>query len=370
MVESLTESGNEEYWVLGMGLGYHVRAILEKDSRNRVTILENDWDVLKMALTYTDWRSYFADGRMRILYEPDIFKLIGKLKEKNVKAEFFIYYPSLRCVRDAKAKELLEDYFVTTGTMREQGRALDRNFYMLQKKKLPECEKLRGVFEGKRVVIVGGGPSVDIELENIGKYREKIVLVAVGTIARKLLDNGITPDVIVITEPWEGIYQQVEGLPTKNIPLVLLATASETLLSSYEGPIYIAYQEGYEASEKIAEEKGYMLFSTGGSVSTLAIDMAIKFGAEELILVGMDMAYTGGRSHAEGIGCIIRDTSQLRCVLAVGGKMVYTSKNLDIYRKWIERRIEGAEALLVYNTSKGARIQGTIEMGMDEIFGN
>lgn len=40
--------------------------------------------------------------------------------------------------------------------------------------------------------------------------------------------------------------------------------------------------------------------------------------------------------------------------------MVYTSKNLDIYRKWIERRIEGVMDTKFYNTGEGAVIKGTV----------
>ena len=40
--------------------------------------------------------------------------------------------------------------------------------------------------------------------------------------------------------------------------------------------------------------------------------------------------------------------------------MVYTSKNLDIYRKWIERRLEGVRDTEVYNTGDGAEIKGTV----------
>ncbi len=48
------------------------------------------------------------------------------------------------------------------------------------------------------------------------------------------------------------------------------------------------------------------------------------------------------------------------------GWKIYTSKNLDIYRKWIERRIVNVTETVIYNTGNGARIQGTKKMVWEE----
>lgn len=127
----------------------------------------------------------------------------------------------------ANSGELLEDYFITASSMREQRNFLDENFYRLQSMSLPECGELRERLEGKNCLIVGGGPSVDEQLEEIRSNREKLIVIAVGTIARKLIKEEIRPDVIVITDPQEGMHRQIEGLDTKNIPLILLSTAAK-----------------------------------------------------------------------------------------------------------------------------------------------
>lgn len=105
----------------------------------------------------------------------------------------------------------------------------------------------------------------------------------------------------------------------------------------------------------------------GQRVVTLALDLAIRFGAADITLVGADMAYTGGRSHAGGLGRKIAGGMELRKVLSVTGEYIETSRNLDIYRKWIEHRIEDVRGLVVYNTARGARIKGTIEKTLCEI---
>lgn len=109
-----------------------------------------------------------------------------------------------------------------------------------------------------------------------------------------------------------------------------------------------------------------MTFETGGSVSTLAIDIAIRFGAKKIILSGMDMAYTKKRSHAAGTGRDIAEQIELRMVMSTEGILIPTSRNLDIYRKWIERRLKEADRPVVYNTGSGARIEGTYEVSLKE----
>lgn len=353
----------ENYTVFGFGLGYHVKEILERSQESKVVVLENDLEVLRLAFTYGEWAQYLESRRLQIVYREKLQDLLKLLKKYQADA-FLIHYPSLQRVRDDKMKELLEDFFVTTSSMREQGDMLQYNFARNQEYGLPECEELKSIVCGRKVVLVAAGPSVDDQLERLKEIRDTVCVIAVGHVAAKLIENQIFPDIIVLSDPQEHMYQQIANLPTREIPLILLSTASEKVVSHYEGQVYLAYQNGFEEAEKIAKERNFVLFETGGSVSTLALDIAIRFGADEIYFVGLDLAYTNNQSHANGIGRKVTDTDNLRKVESVMGGEVYTSRNLDIYRKWIERRIAQEHAIQFINTAHGARIHGTIEMAL------
>ncbi len=358
----------KNYVVFGMGLGYHVKELLKKYPDSKVTVLESEKYLLLQALRYMDWTTYFKENRIEIVYESNLSELIGHLKQMK-EYELFVHYPTVQAVENPSIRELLEDFFVTTSSMREQKEFLDANFEKLCEYHLPECSKLKSLFYKKNVVIVGAGPSVNQELQSLKKYRNKITIFATGHIAGTLLTEGIIPDVIIITDPQPHMYQQVKGLNTKNIPLILLSTASPSVLDYYEGSVYIAYQNGYREAEEIAEKIGAKAFETGGSVTTTALDIALQFEAQKVIFVGVDLAYTGGNSHAEGVGRRITDTESLRKVISCSGEEVYTSKNLDIYRKWIERRIANLTGTVIYNTGNGARIAGAPCRTWDEMMG-
>ena len=358
-----------EYQIFGMGMGYHVKALLEEDKTIKVTVLEYRIEPLVLAFQYLDWTTYLTEGRLQIVYYNDLMQVLQKMKREDSDYVFYLHNPSLQCVEQQNIKELLEDYFINTNSMIEQGKSLHQNFKFLQEQKFPSCDQIGNLFEKKNVAIVAGGPSLDDEIAGIKKYREEMVVLSVGTSARKLINVGIRPDAIIITDPQDTMYRQVEGVDTEGIPLLLLSTASRTVVKYYRGPIYIVYQHGYEPAEKVASEHGYPLFQTGGSVTTTALDVSIGFGAEKIFLIGADMAYTDNRSHTNGVGHEEQDFSDFRQVVSVDGGLVYTTRNLDIYRKWIEKRIVDLSSPIVYNTSRGAKIAGTIEMKLEDYYG-
>lgn len=361
LVDSLKMT--EDYIVFGMGVGYHVLELLNRYRSARVHIFESNIYLLYMAFTYIDWTTYIASGRILVVYNDDPKQLISELGSRFAEmknAELLVHYPAIKMIEDAQTRQLLEDFFVTTSSMREQGGLLDSNFEIISKLNLPECGELKEIFKDKAVVIVGAGPSVDSQLDRLRKYRDKITVFATGHITRRLVNEGIIPDAVIITDPQPLMYKQIDGVNLKGIPMILLSTASSSVIDYYNGSIYVAYQNGYELAEIKAKEIGATLFETGGSVTTTALDIALRFGAGKIIFVGVDLAYTGGYSHASGEGRKVENIDGLRQVRSNTGDMVYTSKNLDIYRKWIERRIEGVMDIKFYNTGEGAVIKGTV----------
>lgn len=374
LVDSL--KSNDKYVIFGMGLGYHVYEILNRYRNAMVMVYESNIYILKLAFSYTDWSSYIKEGRLQIIFDTDVKSLITKLGDDMHKdcdnSEFLIHYPTIRLVEDKQVRQLLEDFFMTTSSMREQGDLLDSNFKIIDQHDLPECSALQHLFKEspdnkKAVVIVGAGPSANESFEYIRKYREKFTIFATGHIVRSLIRENIVPDVIMLTDPQPHMYKQIDGLDLRNVPLILLSTGSASILEHYNGPIYVAYQNGYEPAEIKAASIGAKLFETGGSVTTTALDIALQFGAKRIIFAGVDLAYTGGFSHAKGEGRKVESTDGLRQVKSCVGGDVYTSKNLDIYRKWIERRIAEITDVEIYNTGKGADIEGTVWKRWEEI---
>ena len=366
--EDVLKEIGREYVIYGMGLGYHIQALLKADDVCKVIVLENSIELLTEAFRDLDWVNYIKQKRVRIFYNSNAIKLMEKFSAWISGREFCIYYPSLCITEEESVRERLEDFFVSVNSMREQAHLLEENFYKINRMELPECSILKSCFKKRTIAIVGGGPSLDEQIDDMKKYREQMKIWSVGTAARKLINEGIIPDLIVIEDAQENMYKQVCNLPTEHIPLLLLSTASAQILDYYKGQSYVANQKGYDLAEKRAQELGVQTYQTGGSVTTLALDVALRFGADKIILIGVDLAYTDNRSHASGMGYEIKEGKEYRMVTSTDGRQIKTSRNLDIYRKWIEHRIV-EENIPILNTGRGAQIAGTQTVVIQELYG-
>ena len=366
--EDVLKEIGREYVIYGMGLGYHIQALLKADDVCKVIVLENSIELLTEAFRDLDWVNYIKQKRVRIFYNSNAIKLMEKFSAWISGREFCIYYPSLCITEEESVRERLEDFFVSVNSMREQAHLLEENFYKINRMELPECSILKSCFKKRTIAIVGGGPSLDEQIDDMKKYREQMKIWSVGTAARKLINEGIIPDLIVIEDAQENMYKQVCNLPTEHIPLLPLSTASAQILDYYKGQSYVAYQKGYDLAEKRAQELGVQTYQTGGSVTTLALDVALRFGADKIILIGVDLAYTDNRSHASGMGYEIKEGKEYRMVTSTDGRQIKTSRNLDIYRKWIEHRIV-EENIPILNTGRGAQIAGTQTVVIQELYG-
>ena len=116
------------------------------------------------------------------------------------------------------------------------------------------------------------------------------------------------------------------------------------------------FQKGYQPAEEYAKEHGVMTFETGGSVSTLAMDVLLQCGCKELITIGLDLAYTDNKVHS--FDAKTTDTKRLLCVKCVLGGTVPTTNVLNTYRIWIEKRLKNEKNVRLINISRGAYIEG------------
>jgi hypothetical protein len=107
---------------------------------------------------------------------------------------------------------------------------------------------------------------------------------------------------------------------------------------------------------------GAATVETGGSVSTTALDILIRMGAEPVVLVGLDLAFPGDRLHAGGTfyGDFQAGLAGGELVANNKGGLVATSKILNIYRRWVEKRISRENKTFINTSLEGARIAGTV----------
>jgi hypothetical protein len=354
------------YVVYGIGLGYHIQALYDRVKGCRIDVVESDYEMLKHALTYFDFSSMISNN-VYIHYDPDFSVMKEKLNDQQIC--FLIHYPSMRLVKKKDIQERMKQIFIANSSFLNIRKKMQLNFVHNIKNCTNYVDELADVFEGKDVYIIAAGPSLDKNLDLLKSKPKNSIILAVGAVFKKLLAKKIDTDYVIISDANEIIYNQIEGFENEGIPLLLLSTVYREIAEKYKGKKYLICQNQYEPAENYARTHNCYLYNTGGSVSTIALDVAIQLKAGRIVFLGLDLAYTGNLAHAEGTGeRSISGTEDLKQVESIDGGKVYAGSVFIMYREWIERRIVGVPEIEIINaTEGGARIKGTKERTLREI---
>ncbi|MDO4167265.1 MAG: DUF115 domain-containing protein [Eubacteriales bacterium] len=370
LAESWFDSEHYDYVVYGLGLGYHVAGLLEMDEAVRVKVIESDPQMLQIAEQYGCLGSWMDSGRLEIVADPDFAELRKVADRMDEIGRLVIHYPSMKLIAQEHYRMQLEQYFIEYSSAQTQLPRLNGNFVRNREYFGQEVTALRERFAAKTVYIIAAGPSLDRNMMELRKVQGDAVILATGTVLKKLLKAGITPDFVIVIDGGASTYGQTKDLTEKSIPLLYLPTVYHKILAEYPGERYLICQKGLQKSEQYAKEQGYPLYESGGSVTTTAVDISIRLGCKRVVFVGLDLAYTGQRDHAADTA-YAREVKQGNLLVEdIYGNPVETAKNLDIYRRWIEKRITQEDAKQVEfidATEGGARIQGTKSMKLSEV---
>jgi hypothetical protein len=206
----------------------------------------------------------------------------------------------------------------------------------------------------KPFLIVSAGPSLDFELDILKEHKDEFNIICVGSSIRALMNKNIRPDAIVIIDPKEIVQKQFIGYENENIPLCFPASASKWAVNCYNGPKYIFEKE---------KEDSYI--EVVGTVAVSAIDIAIKSGANTVVLLGQDLAYLKDRSHTKvyeevyGFKDEEKNSNKMKTVLGVDGELLETSAGYLTFKHKIESLIARNRNIEFINCSRGAQIEGT-----------
>lgn len=359
----------EEYVVFGMALGYHVEALAKMTSK-KIVVLESDLEVLAICMRYRNLKELLEDTKVMIVYCKNPKDYIPWLDGEKENIRYCMWEPAIKTIPDQSLREILENYKVIFASMEKQGELLVENFHKNQALQDECVDVLSDTFRDKTMILLAGGPSLEEHWEKLRELSDRadIVMICVGKVAKKVLEEKIHPDYLVMTDAKAGTRCRIQGIENSGIPLIYLSTVAANVTDAYQSKRYIAYQEGMPEAEAAAYKKGVTLYESGGSVATFAIDLGIRMHCKRIVGVGLDMGYPGEQTHAGDVGEKLVNTQNLRLVEGVGGRQVRSSKTLDIYRRWIERRIESETEIEWINASNGARIHGMKERTLEEIF--
>lgn len=367
-IESQIDEKVKDYYLFGLGLGYHALALIALEKDKPLFIIEPNMNMLRTALENIDLRELLSHPNINIVTLQSFKEVIDSLGEKDCK--LIIPGSWLNALSEKHPlKEILYDIKMKEITYERFSQRMKKNFYQNIKKYDLVLEPLFNQFTGQKAALISAGPSLQENIDKLEQLKGRYFILCVGSALRVLMNSGVGPDAVIVTDPQDSVFYQLNGLDWQG-PLLFLPTANSRAVESHKGLKIVGFQNGYLLSEEYAENKRISLVDTGGSVATTGLDVLIKMGFEEIVFFGQDLAMPSMKTHAEGSNSqssIVTDKNLLD-VYANDGSIVKTKKNLNIYRKWIEKKVAETPNVVFKNTAyQGAKIAGVQYITAEDI---
>ncbi|MEM6962158.1 MAG: 6-hydroxymethylpterin diphosphokinase MptE-like protein [Myxococcota bacterium] len=373
--------------LFGAGLGYRILR-LEELGVDPIIVFEPNREVVSLCRQYvprahqrarvftevTPFLDYLIDD-----YQPDhSTRLLAAPAYRRAYPEFFAKVE--HTLRDAQGfvsikKKSLEQrsQAMVEAAMINLGRAAE----------VPDALSLGRPLEGSAAFIVAAGPSLDKNGSLLFEASKKGAIFAVNTSAPVVKHYGAEIDCLVSIEAMRAA-DQMHGTEPRCIALDFTAHPA-----SFEVPseTKIAFAQDHPAFAPLATKLGLRRMRYGASVATAAVSLAWHLGADPIVVVGQDLAFTGGRVYATGTG---REAATAtvngeiltveygldgffeahgvkppskhqprQTVAAWGGGMVESAFDLSLFRRWFEGLAHFSKDVRFINaTEGGARIEG------------
>lgn len=219
-------------------------------------------------------------------------------------------------------------------------------------------------------IIVAAGPSLNKNIKELKRAKNKSFIIAVDTALKPLIKEGIIPDIFVMIDGLKPIELfKAEGV--ENIPMIASAVSAYDVFEFHKGMKFY-YRESYAYINDIFDKLDipFRNIPTGGSVANNAFAFAYLSGFSTIILVGQDLALTGNKPYADGTFEETIKTVDTKGAIMVEGNiepLVPTVINLKIFLDWYNDYLSLVEGVRVINaTEGGAKISNTEIMTLKE----
>lgn len=377
--------------VVGLGLGYHVEALVDGRPWQTVVVIEPTPDLFVAAMLARDQRRWLTHPRLDMVVTVDAKEAATWLFMRHRKqllnqAKFVVWPATSRYATDFVSTfnnqllDLLRAARVNLATSWKFSTIWIENFFTNLDAMVsdPGIESFLTSFRGRPGIIVAAGPSLERNEHLLTQAKGRAVMIAAGSAINPLLKRGIQPDLLVSVDPGEANYRHFEHLRIPDVPLVYVPTIFSRIVQEYVGPRFVAAMDRFPFIGWFLKQLGQSRASlaSGPSVANVAWDLALKMGLNPIVLVGQDLAYTNLRSHAEG--AVHRRTIEVTPeqigsryfeVESVDGGTVLTDRPMNSMKFWFEDRISHAPQghITIDATEGGAKIRGTKIMSLQEV---
>jgi len=308
------------YCLLGMGLGYFTTALARRlRPHQRLVVFDLDPNLYKASLYATDFTPILTEGkRIDFVIGNDALQQVeqwwlslGSMEKMHIAGPMRAGYTE-HCFKAqydtllTKTIDMMRLHAVGLSTWKTFGSAIGDNDLLNMPEYFlnPGYEHLKDLWKDKPAVCVAAGPSLHKNLRLLlnPTYRDKVLVIAVGTVYAMLKSMGIHPDIVTTIDfqrlNWGDQFQDVplDDAP----PLVYLHSTYPQTVRRWPGPKFVAEN----ASDTVSWFRQFAGGKKGaGQVQTVAhlnLLVAAELGANPIILLGQDLSMPPDTHHAAG----------------------------------------------------------------------
>jgi hypothetical protein len=392
MIAEIDAFSFDLFVVFGFGFAYHIEELMQRvGSDATVLVLEKDPLIIKEAISSRNLLSLLGDDRLKIIADPDEEKIADILRGRSSHRVTFITHRGSFQVDPAyydNLNRMIKSYLSTKEVNIATLSKFEKTWASNIARNIPEFIRLPGAsifydkFKGMPAIAVGAGPSLNNSLGFIKSNIDKAVIICVDTSYRILREQGIVPHFCVTVDPQVINARYFEGDVKCNTIFITDPTVHPSTFRLIKGDIASVGMvfDMMKWIEETAGVKGELAY--GGSVMTNAYDFAKRIGASPVVLVGQDLAFTGGLAHARGAyldeevflhqnrfyNMLMKNRLQLTALPKIKIKGIrgdaFTNQKLMIFLSWFERRNDPD---MVNASFDGAYIKGIKHSTADEL---
>lgn len=356
--QNLVKPEMERFLIYGCGLGYLAWQIYRvSEGTIDICIFEEDADIIEFARKY-GVLDRIPEVRLKVFCDPDVKYLserfIEEVQSAGVPAGIEIS-PWKRSVLENKGCSDAFYLIQSEGLRRDSFFRIGLNRKMNRRLKTITFEDIYQKYNNTGWITVSAGPSLEEQIRFIKENKKTFGILAVNTVVRRLINEGVIPDIVVALDPSKIMVSQIERVEIPdNVPLIADIDVYWQYADRFPGPVYFIDSEVSGGQDD---------WRIDGTVACLAIEAAVRLNAKEVYLCGQDLAFPRGKAYAEGMPHDPENREKdVFMVRSVDGRSVETSSIFNLFRHAIERKIEEHKDVSFYNMSnKGAFIKGTRE---------
>jgi len=313
--------------VIGVGLGYYYYALeewLSQDSTRFVIFLEDDLQVLKALLE--------TERAEALLTHPQVILKYFETPNDNGWGEFreefswiFWAFATVPCVISTlKGYAENRQAFCAKVSNQIQINLTDKNEFLSYFRKesqeqvfanfyhnLPYLDQagfahqLYGQFRDVPAIICGAGPSLAKHFDRLKGLGDKALIFGAGSALNALTAHSILPHFAAGVDPTEIQENRLRAGQAFGVPFFYRMRFNAGAFQEIHGPkLYV--ESGNDPYSTDWFEQQWEIYSTkqieaGTSTTHFCLKIAEALGCNPIILVGLDLAYTGGKHYTEEI---------------------------------------------------------------------